>query len=82
MSVCTGLAYIIYMRSQLDHDRPVISKATGLDFFNGIALAPLALMFLAAFSETVLSALMHSSGIILAAASVLALLAILEERPV
>jgi hypothetical protein len=42
-----------------------ISKNTGLDFFNGLALAPLMLLFVGAFSETVLQALMRASPIIL-----------------
>jgi hypothetical protein len=81
LSIVTGVAYATYMRGRLDHARPLISKATGLDFFNGIALAPLALMFFAAFSDEILSLLVKASGVTIAAASILALFAILEEPP-
>lgn len=82
LSICTGFGYVLYMRSRMAEPHNRISKATGLDFFNGLALAPLGLLFLGAFSETILDAVVHASGIILAGASILALFAILEEPPI
>ena len=81
LSVCTGLLYVMRVRTLRTNLPNLISKTTGSAFFNGLALAPLGLLFFAAFSESVLTAVMKASPVVLAGASVVALLAILEEPP-
>lgn len=80
LSAVGGVMYVSYLRrTPRRRNAKLITKNTGLDFFAGLALAPLGLLFLAAFSSTVMERLLESSRITLAGASVLAILAILEE---
>ena len=81
LSAVGGAAYVAYLRRTPRRRRTrLITRDTGADYFAGLALAPLALLFLAAFSSSVMEKLLESSRITLAGASVLAIFAILEER--
>ena len=80
LSAIGGVLYVVYLRNQPRRKgTKFVTKNTGIDYFSGLALAPLALLFLAAFSQTVMTKLLESSRLTLAGASVLAIFAILQE---
>jgi hypothetical protein len=81
-SIIGALLYVRMKRRQRKKSKPFISRDTGELFFNGLALVPLALLAIGAFSETVLQMLLKSSRITLAAAGIFALFAILEDRTI
>jgi len=83
LSAIGGVFYIFYVRrAPRRRETRFVTKETGLDYFAGLAIAPLALLFLAAFSTTIMAKLLESSRITLAGASVLAIFAILQEDEV
>ena len=83
LSAVGGACYVMYARrSPRRRGSRFITKDTGLDYFAGLAIAPRALLFVAAFSTTIMTKLLESSRITLAGASVLAILAILQEDEV
>jgi hypothetical protein len=67
-------------RGKEAHPKPWISLHTGLQFFSGLAVVPLAMLFVGAFSDPVLQMLIRTNGVVLAGAAAVALLAILENR--
>ncbi len=83
LSAIGAVFYVIYARrAPRRRETRFVTKETGLDYFAGLAIAPLALLFLAAFSTTIMAKLLESSRITLAGASVLAIFAILQEDEV
>ena len=83
LSAIGAVFYVFYARrAPRRRDTRFITKETGLDYFAGLAIAPLGLLFLAAFSTTIMARLLESSRITLAGASVLAMFAILQEDEV
>ncbi len=74
--VAMAYAFVKYWRK--NETQKLVSKATALDVLHGIALFPLMLMAGAAFSSTLLDALLHTHKVILSAAGLVALFAILE----
>ena len=75
-----ALLYVRYKRRREAQRRPLISLHTGLQFFSGLAVVPLAMLFVGAFSDPVLQMLIRTNGVVLAGAAAVALLAILEDR--
>lgn len=75
-----ALVYVRYKRGKEAHPKPWISLHTGLQFFSGLAVVPLAMLFVGAFSDPVLQMLIRTNGVVLAGAAAVALLAILENR--
>jgi hypothetical protein len=75
-----ALLYVRYKRSRELQPGQWVSLHTGLQFFSGLAVVPLVLLFFGAFSETVLRMLVRTNGIVLAGAAAVALFAILEDR--
>lgn len=80
LSAIGGAFYVMYVRrTPRRRTTRFLTRDTGLDYFSGLAIAPLCLLFVAAFSTTVMEKLLESSRITLAGASVLAVFAILQE---
>lgn len=80
LSIMTGACYLPYVRAGTTTPAKWISQDTCKDFVNGMALAPLLLLFFGAFSEWIMKSLLEASALTLAAASVFALAALLERR--
>jgi hypothetical protein len=74
-------AAIMHRRVGKALGRKPISMQTGLCVVHGIALFPLLLLSLSVFSSQALEELVHSDKIIISVAGIVALLAVLEDRP-
>jgi hypothetical protein len=86
-SIVSGFVYIFYRRrceklnpNPRTKKHKLISRKTGLDFGNGIAIFPLLVMVFSAVSSSLLDSLVESSSITLAVAGFCGAIAILEEE--
>lgn len=84
LSIISGVIYVYYKRqcqSGLTKAKKykLISRKTGIDFGNGVALFPLLVLPLASISSEILTSLSGASKITIAMAGVFGVLAILEE---
>jgi hypothetical protein len=75
----TGLLYVPIQMYRRPVAVRLISKATGLDFANGMTLFPLLIMAVCPISSGLVKGLLEASKATLTIAGVFALLAILEE---
>ncbi len=84
MSILSGILYILYKRNHQNglsgkKKYKLISRKTGIDFSNGVALFPLLVLPLASISSEVMTSLSGASKVTIAMAGVFGVLAILEE---
>lgn len=80
LSALGGVFYAILNRQRLRTPRRVLTTATALDILNGMSIVPLLFLAAGLLSTTAIAALIHFNRAILAAAAVVALFAIVEER--
>jgi hypothetical protein len=78
-SIITGMLYVPVMCYRRVTPIKLLSKGTGIDFANGMALFPLCIMAVSPLSSGLVKGLVEASKPSLAIAGVFALLAILEE---
>lgn len=78
-SIFTGFVYVYYRRKHCGVTTKLLSKTTGFDFANGVALFPLGLLTLSVISSHLVASLVEASKISLSVAGAFALLAILED---
>ncbi|MFZ6773068.1 hypothetical protein ACO0LB_10180 [Undibacterium sp. SXout7W] len=80
-SAITGILYIVAQRVRRDDENKcrVLSKQTGLDFANGVALFPLLILACSALSSDLVKSLVEASKMSLSVAGMFSLLAILED---
>jgi hypothetical protein len=75
----SGFIYVGYRRKYCGIATKFLSRPTGFDFANGVALFPLLILTLSVFSSHLVDSLVQASKISLSVAGAFALLAILEE---
>lgn len=84
LSIVSGIIYVYYKRTCQEglaksKKYKLVSRKTGIDFGNGVALFPLLVLPLASISSEILISLSGASKITIAMAGVFGILAILEE---
>ena len=84
LTILTAILYSVYIHHKVGKPagQKFVSRDTGLAVAHGVALFPLFLLAVSSLSSAALEQLLHSHKIILSVAGLVALLAILEERPV
>lgn len=78
-SIFSGLLYVGYRRKYCGITTKLLSRPTGMDFANGVALFPLFLLTFSVLSSHIVKNLVEASKISLSVAGAFALLAILED---
>ena len=80
VSALGSIVYAVVNWQRLRAPRPILTTATALDILNGMSIVPLLFLAAGLLSTSAIAALIHFNRAILAAAAVVALFAIVEER--